>query len=62
MYSEGSTKGILAILAAILLVVAIAYWQKTLFTLGFIWDLIVINSRPLLQNISEFLSRHWPFH
>jgi hypothetical protein len=61
MYSEGSAKGIMAIFAAILLVVAIAYWHQTLFILGFIWDLIVIDTRPLLEKIALFISRHWPF-
>jgi hypothetical protein len=61
MYSEGSGKGIMAIFAAIILVVAIAYWDRTLFILGFLWDLIVIDSRPYRENIAQFISQHWPF-
>jgi hypothetical protein len=61
MYSEGSSKGMLAILGAILLVIGAIYWRQSLFILGFIWDLMVIDSRPILDNIGQFISNHWPF-
>jgi hypothetical protein len=57
MYNEGTTKAMWAVFAAILIAVAAAYWDKTLFLLRFVWDLIVINIRPLFQSIHE----HWPF-
>lgn len=61
MYVEGSTKGFLAILAAILAVVASAYWHQTLFVFRFLWDIFVLNVQPLLRHGMEFLRQYWPF-
>ena len=58
---EGSTKGFLAILFAILLVVSIAFWSQTQFVARFIYDLIVLNGRAALQPVLEYLHQHSPF-
>jgi len=57
MYSEGSGKGMLAVLAAILGAVAFAFWSQTKFILLFFWQLLLLN----LQPIFDFFSHHWPF-
>jgi len=57
MYSEGSGKGILAILIAGLAAVVATNWQTTLFLLQFLWELFVIHVRP----ITDFFLSHWPF-
>jgi hypothetical protein len=57
MYSEGSGKGILAILIACLAAVVATNWHATLFLLQFVWDLIVIHAREAL---AEAIAQ-WPF-
>jgi hypothetical protein len=61
MYMEGSTKAFLVIAGVVLIVVASAFWSETLFTLQFLWDLLVLNLQPLLQHLGETLKRLWPF-
>jgi hypothetical protein len=58
---EGSTKGFLAIVFAILLVVSIAFWPQTKFVARFLSDLIVMNGRTGLQSLLEYLHQHSPF-
>lgn len=47
----GSSKWVLTIFFVILLVVVLAYPQRALFVLKFIWDLIVLNVGPVLENL-----------
>ena len=54
----GSGKWVLAIFAAILLAVTTAYPSQVLFVLKFVWDLIVLNVQPVLED----LIKHLPFH
>jgi len=58
---EGSTKGFLAILFAVLLVVSIAFWEQTKFVGRFLFDLIVMNGYAFLQPFLEYLRQHSPF-
>lgn len=55
MYGDGVVKGFLAILAAIVLVVVISFWQQTLFLLRFVWDLIVMNTVPAAEHFYRYL-------
>ncbi len=57
--SEGSWKWVLSIFIAIILVVICCYPHEVLFVLTFIWDLIVLNVRPLIEEITQFISEHW---
>ena len=61
MYMEGSTKGFLAILFAVLLVVCVAFWEQTKLVARIIFDLIALNARAALQPLLEFLHQHSPF-
>jgi cobalamin biosynthesis protein CobD/CbiB len=47
----GSSKWVFTILFVILLVVVLAYPQRALFVLKVIWDLIVLNVGPVLENL-----------
>jgi hypothetical protein len=61
MYKEGSTKGIFAIIGALLLVVAYCYPHEVTFLAKLVWDVIVINVRPVLQSIADsFHGSHTP--
>lgn len=62
MYMEGSTKGILAILAAVLLAVALAFWPQTKFVARFLFDLIVMNSKIGFQDLLLSLQQYWQQH
>ena len=62
MYMEGTTKGILAILAAALLVVALAFWPQTKFVARFLFDLVVMNSKIGLQDLLLSLQQYWQQH
>jgi hypothetical protein len=62
MYIEGTTKGILAILAAVLLVVALAFWPQTKFVARFLFDLVVMNSKIGFQNLLLSLQQYWEQH
>jgi hypothetical protein len=55
MYGDGVMKGFLAILAALVIVVVITFWQQTLFLLRFVWDLIVMNVVPAAENVYRYL-------
>lgn len=55
---QGSGKWVLAILAAILLAVTVAYPHEVLFLLKFIRDIIVLNVQPLWDDLLQ----HLPFH
>ncbi len=55
MYSEGSSKGILAILGAVVLAAAASNWTQTKFLLKFLWDLVVLNTSPILHQIGLLL-------
>jgi hypothetical protein len=60
MYKEGSTKGIFAIIIALLMVVAYCYPHEVTFLAKLVWDVIVINVRPVLQNIADSFHSHTP--
>ena len=62
MYMEGTTKGILAILAATLLAVALAFWPQTKFVTRFLFDLLVMNGKSGIQNLLHFLDQYWKLH
>ena len=55
MYREGSGKGILAIFIGLFAVVAGCYWHRTLFLLKFLWNLVVIDSRPFWLDLARHL-------
>jgi len=50
MYSEGTGKAIAAILLAVTVAVAAAFWQTTQFVLRFVWDLVVINLHAFIES------------
>jgi len=54
MYGEGSGKAVIAILFAVLLAISIFYWHQTRFILKFLWDLLVIDTRPIIYNLRHF--------
>jgi len=49
--APGSGKWVFSVFFAILLVVTWCYPHQVYFVLKFVWDLIVINLRPLLESI-----------
>jgi len=57
MYTEGSGKMITVLILAAILAIGLFYWQPAQFFFRFLWDLIVINTQPLLKQLSQ----HWPF-
>lgn len=61
MYSEGTGKIMVAMIAAVIIAIAVFYWNQTSFVLRFIWDLIVINTQPLINDIVKEFAKHWPF-
>lgn len=62
MYMEGTTKGILAILAATLLVIALAFWPQTKFVARFLFDLLAMNGKSGFQDLLYTLEEYWKLH
>lgn len=62
MYMEGSTKGILSVLAATLLAVAVAFWPQTKFVARFLYDLLIMNAKIGIQDLLFFLQQYWQQH
>jgi hypothetical protein len=54
-YNGGSGKWILAVIAVVLAVIGWCYPSQCLFVLRFIWDLIGLNFRPILQAVQAVL-------
>jgi hypothetical protein len=54
MYGEGSGKVVVAIILAVILAISICYWHQTQFLLKFLWDLLVIDTRPVIYNLRHF--------
>jgi len=55
---EGSSKWVFTLLFVIILVVTLAYPQRVLFMLKFVWDLIVLDVTPLLENLYHHFFKH----
>lgn len=56
MYSEGTSKALLALFLAVVVVVIAANWHATLFLLQFLWQLLAIHLQPLLERVGIHLS------
>lgn len=54
----GSYKWPLALLISILGVVIVAYPHQVWFMLKFVWDLIVLNVTPVIENIYHHFVKH----
>ena len=59
---EGTTKGLLALMAAVLLVVSVAFWPQTKFVARFLYDLIIMNAKTAFQDLYHFLQQYWQLH
>jgi len=55
---EGSSKWFFALIFSILIVVAVAYPHQVCFVLKFVWDLIVLNVAPVIENIYHHFVKH----
>ena len=62
MYMEGSTKGFLAVLFAVLLAVSLAFWPETKFVLRFLGDLLFMNGRDGWHSLMTYLHLFWQNH
>ncbi|GEM_PF-5677079 len=62
MYMEGSTKGLLSLLAAILLVVSVAFWPQTKFVARFLYDLLIMNALDGIHYLVTSLQQYWQLH
>ncbi|HTC22617.1 MAG TPA: hypothetical protein VK859_17305 [bacterium] len=59
--SGGSGKWVVSIFLSLLLVITLCYPHQVLFMLKFLWDLIVLNVGPFLQELFKNMAKHWPF-
>jgi len=60
MYSEGTSKAMLALFFAALVAVIATNWHTTLFLLQFLWQLLVIHLQPLLERVGIHLPPSTP--